>query len=61
MNRLEKLNKLESIKQKYILIRNCALYCKSVNNNLDNKNKEKQVVKTLVLTKPFYGKQLRVG
>ena len=62
MNRVEKINKLENIKRKYILLRNVALYCKNLELN-NEKAQEKQLtnVKTLVLTKPFYGRELRVG
>ena len=61
MNRLEKINKLEIIRQKYINIRNNILYCKSIidNRELEHQNKN-EPIKKLVLTKPFYGKQIKV-
>ena len=60
MNRIEKIKRLEEIKQEYIIIRN---YIESNRELFDNKdkNKENSYVKTLVLTKPFYGKELKVG
>lgn len=60
MNRIEKIKKLEDMKQQYIALRNYIELNKDI---LDNKEKQKEngYVKTLVLTKPFYGKQLRVG
>ena len=60
MNRIEKIKRLENIKQRYIIIRN---YIENNREILDNKEKQKEhgYVKSLVLTKPFYGKQLRVG
>ena len=62
MNKLEKIQKLENIKQKYLLLRNIILYCKKIQYNdelINNNSKEKN--KTLVLTKPFYGRELKVG
>ena len=63
MNRIEKINKLENIKQKYILLKNYVIYCQTNLPDLykekENK-KENEYVKKLVLTKPFYGKQLKV-
>ena len=64
MDRIEKLNKLENIKQQYILLRNYALYCKTIidsNKLQEEKTNEYEYVKKLVLTKPYYGKQLIVG
>lgn len=62
MNRLEKLQKLENIKQKYMYIRNIVLYCKNMQYDEElSKENHKENVKTLVLTKPFYGRELRVG
>lgn len=62
MNRLEKLQRLEDIKQKYILLRNIVLYCKNIQHEEElSKENKKEKVKTLVLTKPFYGRELRVG
>ena len=60
MNRLEKLQRLENIKQKYIYLRNIVLYCKNIQHE-EELSKENQKVKTLVLTKPFYGRELVVG
>ena len=62
MNRLEKLQRLENIKQKYIYLRNIVLYCKNIQHEEElSKTNQKEIVKTLVLTKPFYGRELRVG
>lgn len=61
MNKLEKLQKLENIKQKYILLRDFVLYCKYLQFNEDlSTEKKNEKVKTLVLTKPFYGRDLKV-
>ena len=62
MNKLEKLQKLENIKQKYILLRDFVLYCKYLQFNEElSKEKKNENVKTLVLTKPFHGRELKVG
>ncbi len=60
MNRIEKIKRLENIKQKYIIIKNYVEYNRELFDNKE-KNKENSYVKTLVLTKPFYGKELIVG
>ena len=62
MNRLDKIEKLENIKQKYIYLRNVVLYCKNIQHEEElSKENQKEKVKTLVLTKPFYGRELVVG
>ena len=51
MDNLEKLQKLENI-----------LYCKYLQFNEElSKEKKNEKVKTLVLTKPFHGRELKVG
>ena len=60
MNRIEKINKLENIKQKYINLRKYILYYYSILNNDKEKNVQKEPVKKLILTKSFYGKQIKV-
>ena len=63
MNRKNKIEKLENLRQNYLILREFVIYYKNAleyNNNLD-KQKENVKVKKLVLTKPFYGKELQVG
>ena len=63
----EKIERLENLKQKYLSLKNEIInykYLLENINNLDeekNKVKEDVKVKKLVLTKPFYGKNLIVG
>jgi len=65
MNRKNKIEKLENLRQNYLILREFVIYYKNAleyNNNLDKqKEKENVKVKKLVLTKPFYGKELQVG
>lgn len=60
MDRKKRLKELNEIKQKYISLREYVLFYK---NMLEYNQKEKNDVKVkkLVLTKPFYGKNLVVG
>lgn len=66
MNKEERLKELESLKRRYLILRELIVYCKSEYEK-ERKVKEKQEVKEqvkvkkLVLTKPFYGKELIVG
>ncbi len=65
MNKKNKIEKLENLRQNYLILREFVIYYKNAleyNNNLDKqKEKENVKVKKLVLTKPFYGKELQVG
>ncbi len=64
MERRKKIKKLETQKQKYMLLRNYVIYCKSMLENMElkeqNRIKQQEPIKTLILTKPFYGRELRV-
>ncbi len=64
MKRIKKIKELENRKQKYILLREYAIYCKSYIDDMNLKEQDnvsdKESVKTLVLTKPFYGKQFKI-
>lgn len=64
MDRNKKLEELKNLKQKYVDLREYVLFYKNMfEYNQEEKNKEKKdiKVKSLVLTKPFYGKNLVVG
>ena len=66
MNTKERIEKLENLRQNYMILRSFVLYCKYLvdyNASLEEekeKTKEEVKVKKLVLTKPFYGKNLQV-
>ena len=67
MNTKEKREKLEKLKQNYLILREFVKYYKyamDYNKSLEEekeKTNENVKVKKLVLTKPFYGKELQVG
>ncbi|MBQ8891387.1 MAG: hypothetical protein IJ068_00780 [Bacilli bacterium] len=63
MNRKEKIERLNNLKQKYIELRKYVLYYVNAlryNNEL-KKSKESIKIKKLVLTKSFNGKDIVVG
>lgn len=64
MNNMKK-EKIRNLKNKYIFLRNYLLEYKNYLMNLEEQELEKQntdvPVKTLTLTKNYYGKSLRVG
>ena len=66
MDRKKRIEELEKLRQKYLTLREFFVYYKNAleyNYQLEEKEKEKSNVKVkkLVLTKPFYGKNLVVG
>ena len=66
MNKKNKIEKLEKLRQDYLNLRELIIYYRNAlqyNEQLKEKQKEKENVKVkkLVLTKPFYGKNLIVG
>jgi len=67
MDTKERLERLESLKQKYMLLREFVVYYRyamDYNASIEEekeKTQENVKVKKLVLTKPFYGKNLQVG
>ena len=66
MNNQEKLKELSRLKQEYLKLREFLIYYKNtleVNEFIQEKQKENEEVKVkkLVLTKPFYGKNLVVS
>ena len=63
MKRKEKIERLEALKQNYLILREFVIYYKNAleyNDELE-KQQENVKVKKLVLTKPFYGRNLQVG
>lgn len=66
MDNKKKLENLEEIKNKYLDLREYVVYLKNIYelNSLEQEKgyeKENVKVKKLVLSKPFYGKNLIVG
>lgn len=67
MDRKKRIEELENLRQNYLALREFVIYYKNAleyNKNLQNSQieheKENVKVKKLVLTKPFYGKNLVV-
>lgn len=67
MSRYEEIKirrqKLNELKQKYLYLKECILSYREIENDKSSNEFEKEniKVKKLVLTKPFYGKNLVVG
>lgn len=64
MNNKNKLEQLEHLRQNYLILREFVVYYKNAleyNERLEQKENKNVKVKKLVLTKPFYGKDLVVG
>ena len=66
MDRKKRIEDLEKLKQNYLILREFVMYYKNAleyNHQIEEQEKEKSNVKVkkLVLTKPFYGKNLVVG
>ncbi len=65
MTKINRLKELEKLKQNYIILKSLVLKYKEIieyNNQIEEFNREEKAkVKKLVLTKPFYGKNLQVG
>lgn len=67
MDRKKRIEELENLRQNYLALREFVIYYKNAleyNENLQNSQieheKENVKVKKLVLTEPFYGKNLVV-
>ncbi len=67
MDRKKRIEDLEKLRQNYLILREFVVYYKNALEYNEQMEQEKQKeasdvkVKKLVLTKPFYGKNLVVG
>lgn len=61
MNNKNKIERLEHLRQNYLILREFVIYYKNILDYNESKEKNDVKVKKLVLTKPFYGKDLVVG
>lgn len=67
MDRKKRIEELEKLRQNYLNLKEFVVYYKNAleyNEQIEQdsqKEQEEVIVKKLVLTKPFYGKNLVVG